>query len=55
MTLTSGEFRRAPLAPPRSHSRGARAGQHGPVAWMALPALAVFLASPSSRCSAYSR
>jgi raffinose/stachyose/melibiose transport system permease protein len=27
----------------RSHPRDARAGQHGPVVWMALPALAVFL------------
>ncbi len=33
----------APLPSRRSVSRGARAGQHGPVAWMALPALAVFL------------
>jgi len=33
----------APLAPPRSHPRDVRAGQHGPVAWMALPALAVFV------------
>jgi raffinose/stachyose/melibiose transport system permease protein len=33
----------APLAPLRSHPRDARAGQHGPVAWMVLPALAVFL------------
>src|SRR4051794_11582898 len=33
----------APLAPPRSHPRRARAGQHGPVAWMALPALLFFL------------
>jgi raffinose/stachyose/melibiose transport system permease protein len=33
----------APLAPPRRGLRDARAGQHGPVAWMALPALAVFL------------
>ena len=33
----------APPAPLRSHPRDVRAGQHGPVAWMALPALAVFL------------
>jgi raffinose/stachyose/melibiose transport system permease protein len=33
----------APLAPPRRSLRDARAGQHGPVAWMALPALAFFL------------
>jgi raffinose/stachyose/melibiose transport system permease protein len=33
----------APPRPQRSVSRGARAGQHGPVAWMALPALAMFL------------
>jgi raffinose/stachyose/melibiose transport system permease protein len=33
----------APLAPPRRGLRDARAGQHGPVAWMALPALAFFL------------
>ena len=33
----------APLTPTRSHPRGARAGQHGPVAWMVLPALFVFL------------
>ena len=33
----------ASLAPRRSPARGARVGQHGPVAWMALPALAVFV------------
>ena len=33
----------APPRPARSSPRGARAGQHGPVLWMALPALAVFL------------
>jgi raffinose/stachyose/melibiose transport system permease protein len=33
----------ASLAPRPSRSRRARAGQHGPVAWMALPALAVFV------------
>ena len=32
-----------PARAPASTSRGARAGQHGPVTWMALPALAVFL------------
>ena len=32
-----------PAARPRSNPRGERAGQHGPVLWMALPALAVFL------------
>src|ERR1700742_3595699 len=31
------------LAPRPSRFRGDRAGQHGPVAWMALPALAVLL------------
>ncbi len=33
----------ASLAPRPSPGRGARAGQHGPVAWMAVPALAVFV------------
>ncbi len=33
----------ASLAPRPSPSRRERAGQHGPVAWMALPALAVFV------------
>jgi raffinose/stachyose/melibiose transport system permease protein len=33
----------APPASRRSSRRDVRAGQHGPVAWMALPALAVFL------------
>jgi raffinose/stachyose/melibiose transport system permease protein len=33
----------APPRPQRSHARGVGAGQHGPVAWMALPALAVFV------------
>jgi raffinose/stachyose/melibiose transport system permease protein len=33
----------ASLRPRRSHPSGARAGQHGRVAWMALPALAVFV------------
>lgn len=33
----------APYAAARPQARGGRAGQHGPVAWMALPALAVFL------------
>ncbi len=33
----------ASLGSRRSQPRGARAGQHGPVAWMALPALIVFL------------
>ncbi len=33
----------APSAPRRSRSRGAGVGQHGPVAWMILPALIVFL------------
>ena len=33
----------APPASLRSRRRDVRAGQHGPVAWMALPALAVFL------------
>jgi raffinose/stachyose/melibiose transport system permease protein len=33
----------APLAPLRSHPRDVRAGQHGPVAWMVLPALTFFL------------
>jgi raffinose/stachyose/melibiose transport system permease protein len=33
----------APLAAPRPQSRGGQAGQHGRVAWMAVPALAVFL------------
>jgi raffinose/stachyose/melibiose transport system permease protein len=34
----------APLAPPSPRARDVRAGQHGPVLWMALPALAVFIA-----------
>ena len=33
----------APAAPPRSHPRDVRAGQHGSVAWLALPALIFFL------------
>ena len=33
----------APLARLRSHPRDVRAGQHGPVAWMVVPALAFFL------------
>lgn len=33
----------ASFAPRRAPARGVRAGQHGPVAWMALPALIAFL------------
>ena len=38
MTAHGCPARSAALAP-----RGDRAGQHGPVAWMAMPALAVFV------------
>ena len=38
MTTEAGSLAARP-----SPSRGARAGQHGPVAWMAMPALAVFV------------